>query len=294
MVDKASLNLLSSLAQQSPLSLIQAKGSHLPSLLQITISSLDQQVNENNNNMTSHNIVHHLQCVQSILEAMNNISIALDLPQSSLSDNPKERMVQLIQIMTMTESNNKDPKKLTIQPNSNAASIGKVCLQPLLTLFISILQTTVTLAPNSFVEDMIQNAMQVFSQIASTCPSLLVGHNDMTLITMLLNTFLYIGENTKLSDPNVRLSALEALVTLFMVPDMTKLIMENEMIRKLCLLGRQQNGGGVSGGGVSGSGLSYGGIVGVCAELLVKGVDEDVETWAIDDVALQVSLQHTN
>lgn len=291
MVDKASLNLLSSLAQQSPLSLIQAKGSHLPSLLQSTISSLGQQVNQTNNNITNQNIAHNLQCIQSILEAMNHISIALDMsiPQSSLSDNPKERMVQLIQIMNMTESTNKDPKKLSIQPSSNAASIGKVCLQPLLTIFMSILQNTVTLASNPLVEDMIQNTMQVFSQCASTCPSLLVGHNDMTLIAMLLNTFLYIGENTKLGDPNVRLSALEALVTLFMVPDMTKLIMENEMIRKLCLLGRQQNGGGMSG-----SGLSNGGIVGVCAELLVKGVDEDVETWAIDDVALQVRMKHTN
>lgn len=266
--DMPSLYLLSSLAQQSPLSLKKAKGNELPSLLQATISALVKTIDENN--APNNQLIHQLQCIQVIFEAMNHISIACDMvyPQS-LSENPKERMIQLIQIMSQTETN---PKKLSIQPNSKAAVIGKSCLPPLLNAIITIINKATASSSLSSFEDAIQSIMQTLSHCASTCPSLLSG-GDINLATMVCQTFVSIGENNYL-DPTVKLSALEALATLCMVPDMKQLLLQNESLRNLCLVGNS-NGG------------NNGGIIGVCAELIVKGVDDDVDDWALEEVALQ-------
>ena len=243
-------------------------------MLQATISALVQAVNDNDVNSTPNTqLMHQLQSIQIILEATNHISIASDMvyPQS-LSENPKERMIQLIQIMSQTETN---PKKLSIQPNSKAALIGKSCLPPLLNATITLINK-VTASPSlSSFEDIIQSIMQTLSHCASTCPSLLAG-GDVNLITMVCQTLVSVGENNYL-DPNVKLSALEALATLCMVPDMKRLLLQNESLRKLCLVGNSDGG-------------NNGGIIGVCADLIVKGVDDDINDWAIEEVALQVRL----
>lgn len=265
-----SLYLLSSLAQQSPLSLKKAKGNELPSLLEATISALVKAINDNTSN---NQLICQLQSIQVILEAMNHISIACDMvfPQS-LSENPKERMVQLIQLISQTETN---PKKLSIHPNSKAAVIGKLCLPPLLNAIISVINKVTASSSLSSFEDTIQSIMQTLSHCASTCPSLLAG-GDTNLVTMVCQTFVSVGENNHL-DPTVKLSALEALTTLCMVPDMKQLLLQNESLRNLCLVGNF-NGG------------NKGGIIGVCAELIVKGVDDDINDWATEEVALQVRL----
>lgn len=262
------------MAQNSPLSLIKAKGDQLPSLLQAAIASLEQIIQKNNTTTTTtpiHQIDHQLQCIQTILDAINHISIASDMtyPQS-LSNNPKERMVQMIHSMSVMQDLN--PKKLTIDPHSKAAKIGKLCLPPLLSLMMTLLVNNTTSLDS--IGDMIQMIMQTLSNCASTCPSLLVGGDDLDLLTVVFRTCIMVGEHNAL-DPNVRLSALEALVTLLMVPEMKRLVLENAILRNLCLVGESSGG-------------KDGGIVGVCAELLVKGVDDDVDDWAVEEVASQV------
>jgi hypothetical protein len=284
------LSLLSSLAQQSPLSLFKAKGDELLILLQNIISTLSSSTTITNQKRQQQQQQHKLECIQIMLETMNHISIASDsiYPQSqSLSlttTNPKERMVRLIQIMTNRETN---PKKLSINPNSNAAKIGQLCLPPLLNMIGTIVNSNTTAASASAsvlasnMEDLIQNIMQTFSQCASTCPSLLAS--DIKLLTMVCHTLLSIGGNKDL-DPMVQLSAFEALVTLCMVPDMRRVLMENASLRNLCLVGNEScSGSGIVSGNTSG-------VVGVCAELIVKGVDDDVDDWATEEVALQVRL----
>mmetsp|Transcript_27299 Transcript_27299/g.31798 ORF Transcript_27299/g.31798 Transcript_27299/m.31798 type:complete len:1305 (+) Transcript_27299:116-4030(+) len=296
--DKASLYLLSSLAQRSPLTLIDAKGKELPIILQNAISNLQSTTNPNN-------ITEALQSVQIIIETLLYISIASDKPSSSspttassptttatpLSNqtNPKERLVQLIQIQTMTENN---PKKLSISTTSNAASFGIACLDPLLKFILSIVtKTATTLSNNPKNHEILQSIMQTLSQCASTCPSLLAGNLDV--FTNVCRTFLFIASSSSSSlssssssmyndetEIMMKLSALEALVTLCMVPDVSNVLLENEMIRNLCLLGEDGSG--------------KGGVVGVCANFIVKGVDEDVDEWAMEDVALQDDTQWEN
>ena len=262
---------------------MKAKGKELPSLLQQAITSIQSQtynhINSNNNTMNSKE---QLQTIQIILEAMNHISIAsdLDYPQtSSLSNNPKERMVQLIQIMTTNSAlatSESNPKKLFICPTSNAASIGKLCLPSLLNLFMLILKTVTKQSLLMGIDgDLIQSIMQTLSQCGSTCPSLLCA--DIHILTLVCQTLIVVGEKKEL-DPNVRLSALEALVTLCMVPDMKKILLDTPSLQTLCLIGDHSDSS------------MNGGVVGVCAELIMKGVDDDVDDWASEEVALQVRL----
>ena len=201
------------------------------------------------------------------------MSVASDMvyPQS-LSNNPKERMIQLIQLMTKTETN---PKKLSLNSNSNSAAIGKLCL-PFLLNTIATIVNNISSSSSGEMNDILQTIMQSLSNCASTCPSLLGG--DAQLLSMVCHTLITVGE--KNPDPMVQLSALEALVTLCMVPDMKKILTENPSLRNLCLVGNHESGNG------------NGGIVGVCAQLIVKGVDDDLNEWAMEEVALQVRFLH--
>ncbi len=199
----------------------------------------------------------------------------------SLSNNPKERMVQLIQTITAIETN---PKKQHISPSSNAAAIGKECIPPLLDIVVTVLNVATSSSVQQQVlgniNDPIQSIMQTLSHCASTCPSLLGG--DLQVLTMVCHTSLIVSQK-KCLDPNVRLSALEALTTLCMVPDIRKVLSDNSSLRNLCLVGRNESS---NGGSVNCD--TNDGIIGVCAELIVRGVDDDVDDWATEEVALQV------
>lgn len=239
---------------------------------------------------------------------MNHIGIASDIqyPQS-LSDNPKERMVQLIQTMANSGTNTaamingssgsgsgSDPKKLSIQPQSNAARIGKLCLPHILNDILTIINTTTTISHdsstnnnnnNNTTQETIQEIMQSISQCASSCPTILAA--DLNLLSMICKTLITIGENGNNGlEPMVRLASCEALVTLCMVPDVRNVMTEQLGLKNLCLIGKESGSIGVGSG--DGQRRHVGGIIGICAELLIHGVDEDVDDWAVEDVALQV------
>ncbi len=237
---------------------------------------------------------------------MNYVAIASDVeyPQAGLSEHPKERMVQLIQVMadtTMMMTNGygggsgsgADPKKLVIRPQSNSANLAKMCLPLVFKDILSIITTpssntnppTATAHPHtSDTQETIQEIMQSISQIASTCPSMLAA--DHHILSIVCKSLITVGEKNDL-EPMVRLAACEALVTLCMVPDVRNVIVEQISFKNLCLVGKES-------GTTIPSGDRVGGIVGICAELLIHGVDEDVEDWAVEEVALQDEMQWDN
>ena len=229
---------------------------------------------------------------------MNHLAIASDIPYpQSLSENPKERMVQLIQIMSSSSSsysalnsssssNSSDVKKLKIVPQSNGANVGKSCIPVVLNDIHAIINAIGALAQHSsddnnnngsyLVQDTIQEIMQTISQCASSYPTLLAV--DYDILSIVCKTLISIGEKKELQ-PMVRLASCEALVTLCMVPDVRNVLTEQLVLKNLCLVGKKED-----------HNSSVGGIVGICAELLIDGVDDDVNDWAVEDVALQVRV----
>ena len=306
----ASLHLLSSLAQQSPLSLNKAKGNELSILLQAIISNLestttmiDTTATTATTSNTLQSITHQLQCMQIVFEVLNYVALACDMsyPQN-LSDNPKERMIQMIQIMadnnimlessSSSSSSSSSPspqKRITIKRDSKAANIGTMCLPFVLKGLVNLIQKATMIVSSTDLHyhsgdlnDNIQRIMQSISHCASTCPSLLVGgggSDETQLLSMLCQTLIAVGENSIL-DPFVRLSALEALTTLSTVNDVSWLL-QNEKMAKMCLVG-DSNANETS---------KNGGVLGVCIQLLVEGVDDDVNEWAMDPVSLQVRVR---
>lgn len=316
--NKACLELFSSLAQQSPLSLIKAKGSTLLHILQNAITTLQQSTQSllstinasictsspsskattTNSQDYYSNLQFLLQHYQIIVQSIVHLAIASDIPYpQSLSDNPKERMVQLIQIMSSssdsysalnggTNSGSSDVKKLKIVPQSNGANVGKTCVPVVLKDIHAIIIAVRALTQhysdnnNNLIQETIQETMQTISQCASSYPTLLAA--DYNILSIVCKTLISIGEMKELQ-PMVRLASCEALVTLCMVPDVRNSLTEQLVLKNLCLVGKEDHNSVIFG-----NDGRVGGIVGICAELLIDGVDDDVDDWAVEDVALQV------
>lgn len=208
-----------------------------------------------------------LSTTQAILEVMSNMSIASmahsSLSTKALSNNPQERMMQLIhcQTMAMTETSH---KKLTVDVNSVSATIGKTCLPSILQLINGFLVDKSI----GIVYHEMQEVMQTFSHCASTCPSLLAG--DINILHSVCRLLLSVASN--MPDVSTRLAAIEALVTLCMVSDVKMILSDHDMIRKFCIDGDASNG--------------IMGVVKICAEMIVCGVDDDLDAWATGEVAL--------
>eukprot|EP00554_Chaetoceros_debilis_P008282 CAMPEP_0194100128 /NCGR_PEP_ID=MMETSP0150-20130528/1111_1 /TAXON_ID=122233 /ORGANISM="Chaetoceros debilis, Strain MM31A-1" /LENGTH=1242 /DNA_ID=CAMNT_0038786455 /DNA_START=30 /DNA_END=3758 /DNA_ORIENTATION=- len=205
-----------------------------------------------------------LPATQGILQVMNNTSIASmashSLSTKTLSNNPQERMMQLIhcQTMTMAETSH---KKLTVDANSIPATIGKTCLPSILQII------------NGFVDErtvfQMQEVMQAFSHCASTCPSLLAG--DINILYSVCRLLLSVASKTP--DVSTRLAAIEALATLHMVSDVKIILCDHNAIQKFCIDGDPSNG--------------IMGVVKICADIIICGVDDDLDAWATGEVALQ-------
>ena len=73
-----------------------------------------------------------------------------------------------------------------------------------------------------------------------------------------------------------RLKALQVMASLTNIHDVKKIMSKNTYLLSFCLVGDKTDTGNV-------------GIVQTCTELIVRGIDEDVESWALDAATLQVS-----
>ena len=285
MAHKPSLDLLASLAQRAPFAIQQGHIHSLSNVLQAAAIACAADAATMELQLPSR---HHLACVNSILDVLLNISIASDInmrknaPNSMLNTtlsppSANERMVQMIQLQTMAET---DPKKKTIQHEGPVAALGKLCLPSLLKIIHA---CTCTLDSSSNVNgningsnrDEIQTLMQSISQIAAMCPSLLAG--DAEILALVCHVLLGIASR---SEEETRLAAVEALVTLTMVPDVKALFQANPVLLNLCIGGDNGNGSGNGNGNVNG-------VIHTCADVMINGVDDDVNAWAQQNVALQ-------
>jgi hypothetical protein len=180
----------------------------------------------------------------------------------TLSNDPQERLIEMIQMQSITEN---DPKRMVIDSTSTASAIGKACLPALF-------QVLYNIATTYDGNDDMQNVMESLSQMASTCPSILAGdgevfHNVCKILLLLA---------TKAAEDDVRLIALEALSTLISVPDVRKLLNVQPATRAMCISGDEQNG--------------ISGMVKLCASMICTGVDDDVDAWATEEIQLQDEL----
>ena len=247
---KPSLDLLAAIANRAPFALTQE---HLASFSNALYAASEEL------NKSSIGPNDKLACIASILESMLNIALAGELSTKlqavKKASSSQERMLQMIQLQTMTETN---PKKLSINVSSQSALIGKKCVPPLLSMIGTCLQHNLQNG------DTVQTVLQTISSMASSCPSLLSG--DSNTLFAVCQTLLAIATMSSGNDvQDLRLAAIEAMVTLFMVPDVKAMLYANPAIMALCLNGDSSN--------------QIQSILHICAESIVRGTDDDIAAW---------------
>ena len=259
--DQESLQLISSLAQRSPLSLYKAKGPEFSTLLLKT-------TNSNLLSTSSLSKDASLISLHSLLEALTYIAIASKKtpPPSTLASH--ERIVYLIQSQTIVET---DAKKLTLDSNSHATQFGQVNLIPILTHLTSLVCSTTPTTLSDSQQEILCRCMELLMTAASHVPSFLAG--NFSLLSHVMSTLFAIAKCPL--DTTTRLSSLEALTTLLQVPQVKIAIAQDTTgsIQSI-MIGTQTNPGG---------------ILHTCADLLVKGWDDDVQSWSTEPLALEDS-----
>eukprot|EP00978_Attheya_sp_CCMP212_P011165 scaffold27362_cov51-Attheya_sp.AAC.5 len=287
--DIACLGLLSNLSERAPTTLWK-NGTYngLSTILQQAISSIPQPTATSNSNNKGDGV----RRVEAILNAVCRIAIASDLTAkhesqkhlngngnvSNNNNNNKEFILNAIQ----SQIGEGTPKQ--IDSSSAAAHLGSVCLVPLLKQLVVSLQTS---AIGSVDDEVYSKCMQHLSHCATQCPSLLAGTIE-TLYALVQTCMMLVREGATMFGGEthyVRLSCLQVLASICEVTDVKRKLLsvpipsgsscENN-IGNILLLG--ENVTDIA---------NQNGVIRMCAEFIVQGVDEDVEGWASEPVSLQ-------
>lgn len=186
----------------------------------------------------------------------------------------EESMEALIQAIVFcgNASSKGDECDLQIDPNCFAAQLGQSCLVPVLEWMAA------AAVYNTNDTDIWCKCMQHLSHAASTCPSLLAGDTSTFLLLIRVCMMQH-------SDDTARLSSLEVLATICQVGDVKRkrlsaLTPEGLALQKALLVGENCNDASTN------NSDSGGGVIYICATLIAKGVDDDIEGWATDPATL--------
>ena len=251
------MRLLSTLCQRCPLTLGQINDvSALQSLIQSAVTSISNDSK--------------LAVIEALLDVICQVGtasvIALKVASPNCSITKNEMLLQMVRAQIEQEVN---PKTVLIDPHSPSAKLGQTCL-PSILQFLHICSKKG--CGND--EDLLSKSLEHLVSIASMCPSLLVG--DLTVLTHLIQTCLALAQSQLIREDMTRLTALQVMASLTNIHDVKKIMSKNTHLLSFCLVGDKTDTGNV-------------GIVQTCTELIVKGIDEDVESWALDAATLQVS-----
>jgi hypothetical protein len=138
---------------------------------------------------------------------------------------------------------------ISVDANSPAAQLGSACLAP---LFLKIKHAT---------QEAVQVCLEHFGHVASNCPSLFAG--DVHVFQGLVQTCLNIAS----SKSDLALASCQVLASLCVVGAVKRRILPSQpAIRDLI----QNN------------------VLRICAEIIVTGVDDDVQEWALEPANIMV------
>ena len=274
--DPTSLLLLADLAERSPVTLWRSSGTNgeaLAALFQGVLSALAQA----SSSSSSNNITAVAEKVEASLEAIVQVAIASDVATSDDGSNNGD----LARAIRTHGSSAGDVK---VNPSSPASHLGRATLP-------SILGMIGGDGTNTDAEAQ-RRCMQKLSHAATHCPSLLAG--DLQTLTCLIQICLGVAQRGTSSDAaaddddeaqTASLSSLEVLASLVDVADVRKKIVLTSKLAattgggdllRLMLLGPSAT-----------SPSDQNGVVRCCAELIINGVDDDVDSWRVDPPSLQ-------
>jgi hypothetical protein len=331
--DKASLDLLSLLAQRAPLALQDnyrdvADGS-LTFSLRTTLQSATQVSSEkwkqlmlqpqnqllpNQSTEVHGEMLQILTVANSILEAMTYVYRASNVWQElrgqceagenllvfrgqsnlrrkavstrEIKSNFFQRyMMQMVQIQTKMCDviGPHDAFPQVMHNDSNAAKTGSFGILFLLEIIHDACTRTNFISNYSTVDE-VSTILQSLSQTASICPMLLSGSVDILHYTCRV-----LQSIATLTTDHLRLGAIHTLVTLLGVQEVTSLLQEHPHVLNLCINGEHsmiQNGS-------QSKNLNIYGVIRICAESIVNGVDGDVDSWAQSKIELYEDVAHS-
>lgn len=265
-MDPVTFQLLGDIADRSPLTLWSVGNAESFSslfsgsmeLIQRSTCSLDQ--------------------LEACMGALVQVGIAHEKAQRIMSLG-KDQMEQAIMAQF-------DEKSTTVDASSPSAIFGKHFLPTML--------EALTVFGNSLSSnqvDVMTSCMSHLSTCSIQCPSMLAG--DDTSLTCLLRTCMKFAQINSQGDEDItflKLSALDVLATITSVPQIKRAILKPIGTSPRCVM---QGGVGEKSPllnfliqGNDDNNLEQKGVLYVCAELAITGVDEDEESWSEDPASV--------
>eukprot|EP00985_Skeletonema_marinoi_P027946 scaffold23596_cov208-Skeletonema_marinoi.AAC.4 len=216
--------------------------------------------------------------LEASMGALLQVGIAHEKAQRIMSSSSsKDQMEQALMAQF-------DEKSTTVDASSPSAIIGKHFLPTML--------EALTIFGNSLSSnqvDVMSSCMSHLSTCSIQCPSMMAG--DDTSLTCLLRTCMKFAQINSQGDEDItflKLSALDVLATITSVPQIKRLILKPIGTSPRCVM---------QGGGSEKSPLlkfliqgnddvDQKGVLYVCAELAITGVDQDEENWSEDPASV--------
>ena len=155
----------------------------------------------------------------------------------------------------------------TVDPNSAAAELGRACLPFLMEPLYQILNN------NSDNSSSVFEILQQWTNAASYCPSLLAGTKE--ILQQIVTACLLVANqiNDKNDDSTDALAALEVLSSLCALVDVKRKILAVEpALTQMLVQGNPHK--------------NQRGVIELTAQIMITGVDDDVEGWASDPASL--------
>lgn len=266
-MDPMCLKLLSDIAERSPVALWSSCSTDtFMTLLRGSVEKVQKR------NCT-------MEQLESSVGALCQIGIAYERAKRVMEGGERSNEIESALLAQLQE------RCTDVDSNSPASQLGQLFLPAALDALTSFATSSSTQASQL---NILSSCMSHISACSEQCPSLLAG-NDQAL-TALLRSFMAIAQIPSQEDEEIaalRLSALEIIATVCSVPQIKRMILKpvgksptsvaqpsdqpSPMLQYL-IQGNEGNG-------------DQKGVLFVCAELIVTGADDDLETWA-DDPAL--------
>jgi hypothetical protein len=258
-MDVMFLRLLNDIAERSPVTLWTVGNLD-------TFSSLFRSTNEKMQSCS-------LEQVETAMGALCQVGIAYEKAKRVISAENKKPSSNEIEKALLAQF----PEKSTsVETNSPPADLGKMYMPSMLNALVSF----ATPVPSHL--DVLTSCMGHLSTCSLQCPSMLAGGESS--LTFLMRSCMSIAQISSHDDEDItflRLSALDVLATISGIPQIKRSILQPnggspksiaDLNRKSPLLQFLIQGNDV--------GSKQKGVLYICAELAVTGVDEDEESWA--------------
>jgi len=220
-----------------------------------------------------------LEQLEACIGALVQVGIAYEKAQRIMSSQSSSRDQTEQALMAQF-----DEKSTIVDASSPSAIIGKYFLPTVLEALVA---NGNPLRSNQI--DVLSSCMSHLSTCSIQCPSMLAG--DDTSLTCLLRTCMYFAQINSQGDEDItflKLSALDVMATITSVPQIKRSILkpigksprcvmqgesEKSPLLKFLIHGNDDNS-------------NQKGVLYVCAELAIMGVDDDEQNWSDDPASL--------